>query len=199
MGSEKSNDPFDDQEFMALARRVRSTADEELTEIEYETDRAEQKRQDLTTRSMQAMMEGERWIVTFGPRMVEGQVVHAGQNFIGLEDRYGNLHDVRHSAMAFVRIGETDPRQGRAPTTFRPATFVARLLGLEQLRQVELGGSDGAWSAVGTIESVNSDHLVMLDQTGETLILPLDSIGYLGRHVEHRRRQPPGGSLERPR
>ncbi|MCP4222980.1 MAG: hypothetical protein GY773_06530, partial [Actinomycetia bacterium] len=151
------------------------------------------------SRSMQAMMEGERWLVTLGQRMVEGQVVHAGQNFTGLEDRHGNLHDFRHSAMALIRVTETDPRQGRAPITLRPATFVARLLGLEQLRQVELGGSDGIWSVVGTIESVNSDHVVMVERTGETSILPLDSIAYLGRQVDQRRRQPPGGSVERSR
>ena len=189
MAPEKHHDSFDDEEFLNLARRVRQTADEELSEIEYETDRAELKRQDLTARSMQAMMEGERWQVSLGERMVEGQVVHAGQNFIGLEDRHGNLHDVAHDAVAFIRVAETNPRQSRAPLSLRPATLVARLRGVEQLRHVELAGRDGTWSVVGTVESVNQDHVIVIDRTGETSILPLRSIGYLGRHVEHRRRR----------
>jgi ribulose 1,5-bisphosphate carboxylase large subunit-like protein len=206
MTSEDHDEPFDDQEFLALARRVRQTADEELSEIEYETDRAELKRQDLTARSMQAMMEGERWQLSLGDRMIEGQVVHAGENFVGLEDRLGNLHDVVHDAVGFIRVTETDPRQGRAPLSLRPATLVARLRGLEQLRQVELAGRDGTWSVVGTIESVNRDHLIVVERTGETSILPLQAIAYLGRHVEHRRRQavsdhqpPPRRDRGRPR
>lgn len=172
-----------------MARRVRQTADEELAEIEYETERAQLKRQDLTARSMQAMMEGERWLVHVGARSVEGIVVHAAQNFTGLQDRSGNLHDVVHAAISTIRIAEVNPDQGRAPTTLRPATFLARLLGLEQVREVEIGGRDGQWSLVGTIESVNSDHLTMVGRNTEISIIPLDSVGYLGRPASEPRRK----------
>ena len=172
-----------------MARRVRRTADEELAEIEYETERAELKRQDLTARSMQAMMEGERWQVSLGGRVVEGRVVHAGQNFTGFEDRHGNLHDVVHRAIAVIRVVKTDPRQGRAPTTLRPATFMARLLGLEQAREVELAGHDGSWAVIGVIDSVNSDHVIVTERSGETSIVAIDAIGYLGRTLDQRRRE----------
>lgn len=182
-------DPLADSEFAALARRVRRTADEELAEIEYETERAELKRQDLTARSMQAMMEGERWLVTVGDRTVEGTVVHAGMNFTGLQDRVGNLHDLVHAAISVIRVVRVDPAVGRAPTTLRPATFLARLLGLEEVREVEMGGFDGRWSLLGTISSVNSDHLVFLEKTGETSIVPLDGIAYLARSAPDSRRE----------
>ena len=54
-------DPETEQEFRALARQHRSEAEQELAEIEYETELAEIKQRDLTGRSMLAMMEGERW------------------------------------------------------------------------------------------------------------------------------------------
>ena len=188
-----------DTDFRALARRVRRTADEELAEIEYETDRAELKRQDLTARSMQAMMEGERWQVNLGTRVIDGMVVHAGQNFTGLQDRAGNLHDLVHGAISLIRVASVDPGQGRAPSTLRPATFAARLLGLEQVREVELAGFGGAWSVVGTIDSVNSDHVLVDERSGERSILPIQAIGYLGRAADHRGRtrrlrppRPPG-------
>ncbi|MEM8926060.1 MAG: hypothetical protein AAGD35_21350 [Actinomycetota bacterium] len=188
--------PLSDPEFLALARRVRRTADEELADIEYETDRAQMKRQDLTARSMQAMMEGERWQVNLGNRVIDGMVVHVGQNFTGLQDRSGNLHDVVHAAISLIRVVAEDPRQGRAPTTLRPATFMARLLGLEHRREVELAGFGGAWAVVGTIDSVNSDHLVIDERNGETSIIPIDAIGYLGRVADPtgrvRRLRPPG-------
>ena len=181
-------DPFSAEEFAALTRRVRQTADEELAEIEYETERAELKRQDLTARSMQAMMEGERWLVNIGSRSVDGIVVHVGMNFTGLQDRAGNLHDAVHSAISRIRIVEVRPGEGRAPITLRPATFLARLLSLEQVREVELGGAEGRWSLEGTIDSVNSDHLVFLERSKERSIVPLESIGYLGRTVADQRR-----------
>lgn len=186
-----ADDPSADQEFWAMARRVRRAADEELAEIEYETDRAEQKRQDLTARGLQAMMEGERWQVCFGRRAVEGIVVHAGQNFLGLQDRAGNLHDVRHDAITTVTIVAVSPRDGRAPTTFRPASFRARLLSFEELREVEIGGRWGDWSLLGTIESVNADHLVLRERNGQNSIAPLDAIGYLSRAATTDRRGRP--------
>ncbi|MEM9130817.1 MAG: hypothetical protein AAF962_04065 [Actinomycetota bacterium] len=181
-------DPLSDTEFMALARRVRQTAGEELAEIEYETERAELKRQDLTARAMQAMMEGERWQVDLGARVIDGIVVHVGQDFTGLQDRAGNLHDVAHRAISLIRLAGRDTTQGRAPITLRPATFIARLLGLELQREVELAGNGGAWSVVGTIESVNSDHVVFNERNGETAVIPVRSIGYLGRAAERRDR-----------
>ena len=183
------DDPPYDHEFTSMVRRVRRTADEELAEIEHETERAQLKRQDLTARSMEAMMEGERWQVSLGSRLVEGRVVHVGQNFTGFEDRHGNLHDVVHRAMALIRIVEIDSREGRAPTTLRPATFMARLLGLEQVREVELAGSDGTWALIGTIDSVNSDHLILTERSGQASIVVIDAIGYLGRAFEQGRRK----------
>lgn len=177
-----------DRELVAMTRRVRRLADEELAEIEYETDRAEVKRQDLTIRSMQALMEGERWQVRAGSRVMEGLVVHAGQDFVSLRDRLDNRLDVHHRAIDLVRVATTDPDQGRAPTTLRPATLVAHLLGLEQLRPVELGGVNGDWSLVGVIESVNQDHLIMIEPSGETAIVPLASIGLVVRSADHGRR-----------
>lgn len=180
------DDELTDQEFWAMARRVRQVADEELAEIEYETDRAEQKRQDLTARAIQAMMEGERWQVAVGARVVDGVVVHAGQDYVGLQDRAGNLHDIIHNAVDVIRITEVDPTTGRAPTTYRPATFRARLLDLEQRREVELGGP--GWSLVGLIDSVNSDHLIFVDRLQETAIVPIAAIHYLARTLPRARR-----------
>jgi hypothetical protein len=173
--------PDPDEEFRTMARQLRAEAEAELTELEYETERAEIKQRDLTARSMLAMMEGERWQVTLGTRAVDGVVVHAGQNYVGLQDRMGNLHDVVHSAIGVIRIVEVDPTAGRAPITFRPATFRARLLSVEQVREVELAGMGGAWSLLGAIDSVNSDHLVLTERNGEVSLVPLASIGYLGR------------------
>jgi hypothetical protein len=184
-------DPFEsisDEGFWAMARRVREEATEELAEIEYETERAEVKRQDLTARSMRAMMEGERWQVSVGSRMIDGVVVHPGENYVGLQDRVGNLHDVVHEALVMIRVVEVDPSLGRAPITFRPATFRARLLSLEQVREVELGGYDGSWSLVGTIDSVNVDHVQFLQRGTESAIVPIDAIGYLTRMVSPRDR-----------
>jgi hypothetical protein len=170
-----------DESFWSMARRVRQEASEELAEIEYETDRAEVKRQDFTARSMRAMMEGERWQVIVGSRTIDGVVVHPGENYVGLQDRVGNLHDVVHAALAMVRVIEVDPELGRAPMTFRPATFRARLLSLEQVREVELAGRDGSWSLLGTIDSVNIDHIQFMQRDAETTLVPIDAIGYLGR------------------
>ncbi len=188
--------PEEDDEFWAMARRVRQAADEELAEIEYETERAEQKRQDLTTRSVQAMMEGERWQLAVGSRLIDGNVVHAGQDYVGLQDRVGNLHDVHHAAIALITITEADPRQGRAPTTFRPATLRARLLGFEQVRDLELGDRRGAWALRGRVESVNVDHLVFHEHSGQIAVAPLDAIGWISRAPQGDRRGgrrlPPG-------
>ena len=188
-------DPFDDalsdHEFVAMARRVRRTADEELSEIEYETERAELKRQDLTVRAIQAMMEGERWQLQVGPRLVDGLVVHAAQDFTSIEDRHHNVHDIPHRSIGVIRVVAVEPQRGRAPASLRPATLVAHLLGLEQQREVELAGPDGAWSVTGTIDSVNRDHVVVIDRTGEHSIIPLDSIGYVGRPAGERRRTRP--------
>ena len=177
-------DPLSDREFQAIARRVRQAADAEMAEIEYETERAELKRQDLTARSMRAMMEGERWSLQVGSRSIDGIVVHVGMNFTGLQDRVGNLHDVVHAAISLIRVVDVDSAGGRAPTTLRPATFLARLLDLEQMREVELGGYDSQWSVLGVIDSVNSDHVIVTERTGETSIIPTDAIGYLGRSVQ---------------
>lgn len=173
--------PDPDDEFRTMARQLRREAEAELAELEYETERAEVKQRDLTARSMLAMMEGERWQVTIGGRAVDGTVVHPGQDYVGLQDRVGNLHDVVHAAIGVIRIVEVEPAEGRAPITFRPATFRARLLSVEQVREVELGGLAGSWSLVGTIDSVNNDHLVFVERSGETSLVPLAAIGYLGR------------------
>ena len=172
-----------------MARRLRQTAEEELAEIEYETERAEIKRQDLAARSMQAMMEGERWLLQIGPRVIEGIVVHVGMNFTGLQDRAGNLHDVVHRAISSIKFVAVEPPSGRAPITLRPATFLARLLDLEQSRELELGGVDGQWSMLGIIDSVNNDHLIVHERNGDRSIVPIDAVGYLGRAVEERRRK----------
>ncbi|MEL7157765.1 MAG: hypothetical protein AAFN30_14345, partial [Actinomycetota bacterium] len=132
--------------------------------------------------------EGERWQVDLGARVIDGIVVHVGQNYTGLQDRAGNLHDIVHRAISLIRIAGRDGARGRAPTTLRPATFLARLLGLEQQREVELAGHGGAWAVIGVIESVNSDHVVFDERNGETAIIPLDAIGYLGRAAEDRGR-----------
>jgi len=171
-----------------MARRVRQAAEDELAEIEYETERAELKRQDLTARALQAMMEGERWLVNFGGRAVEGIVVHTGQNFVGLEDRAGNLHDVVHRAITVVTVVSIDPPSGRAPVTFRPATFRARLLSFEEIREVEVGGRWGDWSLRGTIGSVNVDHIVFQERSGQESVVPTDAIGYISRAVDEDRR-----------
>lgn len=192
-------DPVFDEQFWALARRVRQAADEERAEIEYETARAEMKMQDLTARSLQAMMEGERWQLGVGGRVVDGIVVHTGQNYVGLQDRAGNLHDVLHAAISVITVVERDPRSGRAPITFRPVTFRARLLSLEQIRDVELGGPSGAWSVRGRIESVNADHVLLNQHSGQVAILPIDAIGYVSRGVEtDRRGRPPANPPDRP-
>lgn len=183
---------WSDADFWALARRVRQTAEQELAELEQETERALLKREDLTARSVRAMMEGERWQVAVGSRTVEGIVVHAAMNFLGLQDRAGNLHDVVHAAIAMIRVVEVDPTQGRAPITFRPATFRARLLSLEQLRPVELAGATGGWNLRGTIESVNSDHLVLVEPNDQVSLIPIDAIGSLSRTPPRHRRLPPG-------
>ncbi|MEM7337691.1 MAG: hypothetical protein AAF467_03520 [Actinomycetota bacterium] len=180
-----------EREFAAMARRVRRTAEEEIAEIEWETDRAEQKRQDLTARSMQAMMEGERWRLQLGARSVEGIVVHGGQNFTGLQDRHGTLYDVTHAAIRTIHVVERDGALGRAPVTLRPATFFARLLGLESMRPLELFGVDGAWTCHGIIESVNSDHLVMNDAVGGETIISLNAIAWLVRRPLDERRSRP--------
>ena len=182
---------WSDVDFWAMARRVRQTAEEELAELEYETERAELKREDLTARSVRAMMEGERWQVVVGPKVIEGIVVHAGMNFVGLQDRAGNLHDLVHTAIAMIRLVEHDPPAGRTPITFRPATFRARLLSLEQLRSVELSGASGSWSLQGVIDSVNSDHVVLVDHNQQISLVPIDSIGMLSRAADRHRRGTP--------
>lgn len=190
-------DPFEsisDQSFWSMARRLRQEATQELAEIEHETERAEAKRQDLTARSIRAMMEGERWQLSLGARTVEGIVVHPGENFVGLQDRLGNLHDVVHTAVTLIRVVEVDPAAGRAPTTFRPATFRARLLSLEEIREVELGPADGSWSLLGTIDSVNLDHVQLVARDAATLIVPIDAIGYVSRATAPRGRSR-GGSI----
>ncbi len=181
------DEPLADPEFLALARRVRLAAEDELAEIEDETERARVKQQDLTARSMQAMMEGERWQVLIGGRTIDAIVVHVGQNFTGLQDRSGNLHDVTHAALGRIRVLGTDPTQGRAPVTLRPATFLARLLDLEERRQVELVGHGAAWSIHGELASVNRDHVVVSEAGGGMSIIPLEAIAYVGRAAE-----PPG-------
>lgn len=183
-----------DAEFWALARRVRNAAAEELAEIEWETDRAEEKRQDLTARSVRAMMEGERWNVSFGSRLVDAIVVHAAQDFVGLQDRAGNLHDVHVEALSLITVTGVDPGQGRAPITFRPATFRARLLSFEQVREVELESRRGDWSLRGLIESVNVDHVVVHDRSGQVAVAPIDAIGSISRTPRLDRR----GRAQRP-
>jgi hypothetical protein len=180
--------PWSDEAFWAMARRVRQVAEQELAEIEYETERAELKREDLTARSVRAMMEGERWQVVVGPKVIEGIVVHAGMNFLGMQDRAGNLHDLVHHAIGIIRVVEHDPTMGRAPITFRPATFRARLLSLEQMRPVELAGASGSWTVMGTIESVNSDHLILSDHNQQMSLVPIDAIGSVSRSTPRHRR-----------
>ncbi len=180
--------PWSDEAFWGMARRVRQVAEQELAEIEYETERAELKREDLTARSVRAMMEGERWQVVVGPKVIEGIVVHAGMNFLGMQDRAGNLHDLVHHAIGIIRVVEHDPGIGRAPITFRPATFRARLLSLEQMRPVELAGASGSWTVMGTIESVNSDHLILSDHNQQMSLVPIDAIGSVSRSTPRHRR-----------
>lgn len=187
-------EPSPDEEFWAMARRVRQAAEEELAEIEYETERAELKRQDLTARTLQAMMEGERWLVSFGGRAVDGTVVHAGQNYVGLQDRAGNLHDVVHRAIMVITVVSIDPLSGRAPLTFRPATFRARLLSFEEVRDVEVGGRWGEWSLRGRIDSINADHLVFHERSGQVSLVPTDALGYVSRPVAEDRRGARSGS-----
>ncbi len=182
---------WSDADFWAMARRVRQTAEEELAEIEWETERAELKREDLAARSLRAMMEGERWQLSAGARVVDGQVVHVGLDFTALADRAGNRHDVAHRAVELIRVVAVEPGTGRAPATLRPATLRARLLDLEQVEMVELASARGTWALRGTIDSVNVDHLVLVDTTGQASVVPLDAIGTVTRiTAEHRRRAP---------
>lgn len=193
------SDPGANEEFWAMARRVRRSAEEELAEIEYETERAELKRQDMMTVALSAMMEGERWQVSFGTKLVDGHVVHVGQNYLGLQDRAGNLHDVAHRAVQLVAVVAVDAASGRAPITFRPATFRARLLSLEEGRELEMGGRTGGWSLLGTIESVNADHVLFRERSGQRSIAPIEGIGYISRSAESNRRGHPQSSGMRPR
>ena len=191
---------WSDADFWAMARRVRQTAEEELAEIEWETERAELKREDLSARSLRAMMEGERWQLVTGPRVVEGQVIHVGLDFSSLLDRAGNRHDIPHRAIELIRVVALDPGTGRAPATVRPATFRARLLDLEQLEVVELASARGSWALRGTIDSVNVDHLALVDGADQVSVVPIDAIGCVTRvPVEHRRRAPGPDRGLRPR
>jgi hypothetical protein len=180
---------WSDADFWAMARRVRQTAEEELAEIEWETERAELKREDLAARSLRAMMEGERWQLSAGARVVEGQVVHVGLDFTAVADRAGNRHDIAHRAVELIRVVAVEPGSGRAPASLRPATLRARLLDLEQVDLVELASARGSWALRGTIDSVNVDHLVLVDTTAQVSVVPLDAIGTVTRvTAEHRRR-----------
>ena len=183
--------PADDAryDFWAMARRLRATAEAEMAELEWETERAEVKRSDVMARSIQAMMEGERWQVQLPGRVIDGLVVHAGQDYVGLQDRAGNLHDVAHRALSLIRLAGMTPVEGRAPITFRPATLRARLLSFESARTVELGGATEPWSVVGVIDSVNRDHLVLDEASGERSLVTLAAIGYVTRTVPTNRRQ----------
>lgn len=191
---------WSDADFWAMARRVRQTAEEELAEIEWETERAELKREDLAARSLRGMMEGERWQLSAGARVVEGQVVHVGLDFTALTDRAGNRHDIAHRAVELIRVVGVEPGSGRAPATLRPATLRARLLDLEQMDVVELTSARGSWALRGTIDSVNVDHLVLVDAVGQVSVVPLDAIGTVTRiTAEHRRRAPGSERGLRPR
>ena len=191
---------WSDADFWAMARRVRQTAEEELAEIEWETERAELKREDLAARSLRGMMEGERWQLSAGARMVEGQVVHVGLDFTAVTDRAGNRHDIAHRAVELIRVVAVEPEAGRAPATLRPATLRARLLDLEQVDMVELASARGTWALRGTIDSVNVDHLVLVDSAGQVSVIPLDAIGSVTRvGAEHRRRVPGADPGLRPR
>jgi len=128
---------WSDADFWAMARRVRQTAEEELAEVEWETERAELKREDLAARSLRAMMEGERWQLSAGARVVEGQVVHVGLDFTAVADRAGNRHDIAHRAVELIRVVAVEPGSGRAPASLRPATLRARLLDLERVEVVK--------------------------------------------------------------
>lgn len=191
---------WSDADFWAMARRVRQTAEEELAEVEWETERAELKREDLAARSLRGMMEGERWQLSAGARVVEGQVVHVGLDFTALTDRAGNRHDIAHRAVELIRVVAVEPGTGRAPASLRPATLRARLLDLEQAGMVELASARATWALRGTIDSVNVDHLVLVDTAGQVSVIPLDAIGTVTRvTAEHRRRAPVTDRGLRPR
>ncbi len=45
----------------------------------------------------------------------------------------------------------------------------------------------------GSIESVNSDHLVLVEPNQQVSLIPIDAIGSVSRTPPRHRRHPPGG------
>ncbi len=178
----------DDRELTGMLRRLRFERDQEMAELEDEAERLEAKRSDLPRLAMTAMMAGEPWGVSFGERTFDGHIVHIGDDFVGLTDQAGNLADITYRAIDYISAERRHSSPGRAPTTLRPATFRGRLLGLQEGRQLELGGAAG-WSLPGTIESVNVDHLTLTATNGHPTIIPLTSIGFILRRPLTRRRE----------
>jgi hypothetical protein len=179
----------DDPEVTAMLRRMRFERDQEMAELEDETERLEAKQSGLPRVALKAMMAGELWSVSFGERTFDGHVVHVGDDFVGLTDAAGNLLDIVYRAIDFISENQGNPPIGRAPTTLRPATFRGRLLALQEGRPLEVGGSTGSWSLTGTIESVNGDHLTLSATTGRSALAPLSSIGFtIRRPISTQRR-----------
>ena len=100
----------------------------------------------------------------------------------------GTLLDIGIGMITHISVVGLSGPLGRTPTTLRPATLRGRLLAMQEARGLEIGGP-GPWSANGTIESVNIDHLT-LSQVGKTpaLIVPLASIGFVLRSQVRTRR-----------
>ena len=177
-----------DSELAAILRQLRHERDEELAELEDETERLEVKQSDLRRVGLMAMMAGERWKVVVGERSFEGTVAHVGSDFVGLVDDVGNLFDAPFTSIGYVSSVGTEPSVGRAPTTLRPATFRGRLLGLQEHRPVEVGGLAGTWSLEGTIDSVNVDHMMLDNANGSRSVIPLASVAFIVRRPQQSRR-----------
>lgn len=181
-------DPFrNDPELAEMLRRLRFERDQELAELEDEAERLQAKQSTLPAVAIMAMMAGEGWNVAYAERSFEGRIVHVGGDFVGMADRAGNLADISFEAIEYIShlASTTD---GRAPVALRPATLRGRLLGLQEDRPVEIGGTSGKWALSGSIESVNTDHLSMVMTSGVRASVPLSSIGFvLRRPIASRR------------
>lgn len=160
-------------ELTELARHLRQSvgaemrAEAEITEAE--TQQGRRRRLALGDIARQAAHRGDRVTALTSQRTMTGRLVHVGRDYLSLETT-AEWVDVMLAA-AVLTIAP-NPSGGVRPAG-GSATFAARLAEYEQTgERIEVVAARLSTTIRGTIEVAATDHVVILDEEGDRVVVP---------------------------
>ena len=162
-----------------LRERVGHEVQREAEMIEHDAASLQLRRRRLEDVATELVSRGDTVTVIAGARSIRGTLVYARGEIASVAIADGPAFDVHLRAGVMLRVDERSPAGGRAARR-GSNTLRARLLEHELSgTSVEVWVPAHGVEAMGSIQAVGKDHLILTDRDGAEWVVVLDDIAWV--------------------